>query len=100
MQGSVIDKDIGNDHMNRQNEYLLQRVETASPVELIRILYGALQAVDQASLALHAGDILKRGRAVTKPSRFYPSCRCPCVTTSSRNTRTHWQDSTVTCSTN
>lgn len=51
----------------QQGEYLAQRVQTGSPVELIRILYeAALQAVDVAVQALRAGDILERGRAVTK----------------------------------
>ena len=52
---------------NQQREYFTQRVQTASPVELIRILYGAaLQYVDKALQALRSGDILERGRAVTK----------------------------------
>jgi len=52
---------------NPQQEYIKHRVQTASPVELIRILYqAALQAMDEAVRALHSGDILARGRAVTK----------------------------------
>jgi flagellar secretion chaperone FliS len=52
---------------NPHQEYLTQRVQSASPVELIRILYeAAVQAVDEAVRALQSGDILKRGRAVTK----------------------------------
>ncbi|MBZ5610071.1 MAG: flagellar export chaperone FliS [Acidobacteriia bacterium] len=67
--------------MNRQNEYLSQRVETASPVELIRILYeAALRTLDEALAALYSGDILKRGRAVTKAieilSELQMSLRC------------------------
>ena len=50
-----------------QWEYLTQRIQTASPLELIRILYeAALQSIDQALQALRSGDILERGRAVTK----------------------------------
>lgn len=52
---------------NPQQEYVTQRVQTASPVELIRILYEtAIQAMDEAVRALRSGDILARGRAVTK----------------------------------
>ena len=52
---------------NPHQEYLTQRVQSASPVELIRILYeAAVQSVDEAVRALQSGDILKRGRAVTK----------------------------------
>jgi flagellar protein FliS len=50
-----------------KREYVAHRVLTASPVELIHILYqSAVQAVDEAVVALHAGDILSRGCAVTK----------------------------------
>jgi flagellar secretion chaperone FliS len=52
---------------NPHQEYLTQRVQSASPVELIRILYeAAVQSVDEAVRALQSGDILKRGRAITK----------------------------------
>jgi flagellar protein FliS len=52
---------------NQHQEYLNLRVQTASPVELIRILYeAAVQSMDEAVRALQSGDILKRGRAVTK----------------------------------
>ena len=52
---------------NPQKEYLSQRVETASPVELIRLLYdAATQKLEEALAALYAGDILKRGRAITR----------------------------------
>jgi flagellar protein FliS len=54
-------------HPNQHHEYITQRVQTASPLELIRILYeAALQSVDEALRALQSGDILGRGRAVTK----------------------------------
>ena len=50
-----------------KREYIAHRVLTASPVELIQILYqSAVQAVDEAVAALQTGDILGRGRAVTK----------------------------------
>jgi len=52
---------------NQHQEYIKQRVQSASPVELIRILYeAAVQSVDEAVRALQSGDILKRGQAVTK----------------------------------
>jgi flagellar protein FliS len=52
---------------NQHQEYLKQRVQAASPVELIRILYeAAVQSMDVAVRALQSGDILKRGEAVTK----------------------------------
>lgn len=50
-----------------KREYVAHRVLTASPVELIHILYqAAVQAVDESVLALNAGDILGRGSAVTR----------------------------------
>ncbi len=52
---------------NQQKEYVSQRVQTASPLELIRILYEtALETVDEALRAQRSGDILGRGRAVTR----------------------------------
>src|SRR5882724_3871030 len=54
-------------YAKQQQEYVTQRVQTASPLELIRILYeAALQSVDEAVQALQAKDILRRERAVTK----------------------------------
>ncbi len=54
-------------YAKQQQEYVTQRVQTASPLELIRILYeAALQSVEEAVQALQAGDILQRGKAVTK----------------------------------
>src|SRR5690349_10133133 len=51
----------------RQKEYISNRVMTASPMELVRILYEAsVQSVDEALSALHSGDILARGEAVNK----------------------------------
>jgi len=51
----------------QQREYLTQRIQTGSPLELIRILYeAALQSVDTALQALRSGDILEHGRALTK----------------------------------
>lgn len=50
-----------------QKEYQRQRVTTASPMELIRMLYEAgVQTVDEALEAQRSGDILRRGRLVTK----------------------------------
>lgn len=52
---------------SQHREYVAHRVRTASPVELIRILYEtAVQSMDDALRALNSGDILARGRAVTK----------------------------------
>lgn len=52
---------------SQHQEYVAHRVRTASPVELIRILYEtAVQSMDEALRALNSGDILARGRAVTK----------------------------------
>jgi flagellar secretion chaperone FliS len=53
--------------LNRQKEYVAQRILSASPIELIRMLYdGAVQAMDEAVAALRSGDIHARGQAVTK----------------------------------
>jgi flagellar secretion chaperone FliS len=52
---------------NQRQEYVALRVQTASPLELIRILYeAAIQGVQQAVSALQSGDILARGRAITR----------------------------------
>jgi flagellar secretion chaperone FliS len=51
----------------RQKEYLAIRIASASPMELVRILYEAgVQSVHEAIRALHSGDILARGRAINK----------------------------------
>jgi len=51
----------------RQKEYLAIRIATASPMELVRILYeGAVQSVQEAVRSLHSGDILARGQAINK----------------------------------
>ena len=51
----------------RQKEYLAIRIATASPMELVRMLYeGAIQSVAEAIRALHSGDILGRGQAINK----------------------------------
>ncbi len=53
--------------MKKQREYITQRVQSASPMELIRLLYeAALQAVEEAVRALRSGDISGRGLAVNK----------------------------------
>jgi len=53
--------------LEAKREYLEQHVTSASPVELIQLLYqSGVQAVEEAVVALHGGDILNRGRAVTK----------------------------------
>jgi flagellar secretion chaperone FliS len=52
---------------SRQKEYLAIRIASASPIELVCLLYeGAVQSVETAIRALHSGDILSRGRAINK----------------------------------
>jgi flagellar protein FliS len=52
---------------DRRKEYLSQRILTASPMELIRLLYeSAIQTVDEALLAHRSRDIYGRGHAVSK----------------------------------
>jgi len=53
--------------VNGQREYIKQRVLTASPVELVQILYETgIQALDRAIDAQNSGDVIERGRAVSK----------------------------------
>jgi flagellar protein FliS len=53
--------------VNREKEYLLTRVRSASPLELVSILYEtAIRSTEEALVYLRAGDILKRGEAVNK----------------------------------
>ena len=48
-------------------EYLTDRALTASPMELIRMLYeGAISSIERAVEMLHTGDIMARGQAITK----------------------------------
>lgn len=48
-------------------EYLTNRILSASPMELIRMLYqGALDSVRRAVDHLHRGEIMERGRAISK----------------------------------
>jgi flagellar secretion chaperone FliS len=50
-----------------RKEYISSRVSAATPMELTRMLYeGAIESVQEAIAAHRAGDILKRGNAVTK----------------------------------
>ena len=50
-----------------QSGYIAERVLSASPLELIRLLYeGAMSSVDLAIEMLHANDIMARGRAISK----------------------------------
>jgi flagellar secretion chaperone FliS len=63
----LIDKTSEGKHVNRQKEYLLLRVRSASPMELVSILYEtAIQSAEEALACLRSGDILKRGQAVNK----------------------------------
>jgi flagellar protein FliS len=53
--------------IDASREYIAGKVLSASPMELIRILYEtALDSVNKAIFYLHSGDILERGRAITK----------------------------------
>ena len=48
-------------------EYIANKVLSASPMELVRILYEtALDSVNKAIFYLHSGDVLERGHAITK----------------------------------
>ncbi len=50
-----------------QNGYVAERVLTASPTELVRMMYeGALSSIDLALDRLRANDIMARGKAITK----------------------------------
>jgi flagellar protein FliS len=53
--------------IDAKREYIAARVLSASPMELVAMLYEtALDSVNQAIFYLHSGDILERGRAITK----------------------------------
>lgn len=50
-----------------RDTYLEDRVLSASPVELVKMLYdGAIEAVGQARACVRAGDIAGRARAISK----------------------------------
>ena len=50
-------------------EYVANKVLSASPMELVRILYEtALDSVNKAIFYLRSGDIMERGHAITKTS--------------------------------
>lgn len=52
---------------NAQEAYLEQRVLSADPLELVRLLYqAAIAAVRDARRALHAGAIAARSRSISK----------------------------------
>jgi len=52
--------------MDAKREYVANKVLSASPIELVRILYEvALDSVNKAIFYLHSGDIMARGRAIT-----------------------------------
>lgn len=58
------------------NEYLSQAVLTASPMELIRMLYeGGLAAVEVAMSKLRGGDIMGRGTEITKAMNIVQALR-------------------------
>jgi flagellar secretion chaperone FliS len=52
-----------------RDTYLEDRVMSASPVELVQMLYeGAIEAVEKARVCLRAGDIAGRAQAISKAS--------------------------------
>jgi flagellar protein FliS len=54
-------------YLDLENSYQQERVEQASPLELTCLLYeGAIQAIEQAEVFLRRGEILARGRAITR----------------------------------
>lgn len=54
-------------YQQSENAFLEQKVLSASPLELVCLLYdGGVEAVAQAQRHLENGDILARGRAVTR----------------------------------
>lgn len=54
-------------YLELENSYQQERVEQASPLELTCLLYeGAIQAIEQAEVFLRRGEILARGRAITR----------------------------------
>jgi flagellar protein FliS len=54
-------------YLELENSYQQERVEQASPLELTCLLYeGAIQAIEQAEIFLRRGEILARGRAITR----------------------------------
>jgi flagellar protein FliS len=53
--------------MNARNAYLESRILTAEPLELVRMLYrAAIEALEEARLALTAGDIQRRTRNINR----------------------------------
>lgn len=54
-------------YLRSEQSYLEERVESATPVQLVCMLYeGALQAIQEAQSFLIQGDILARGRAISR----------------------------------
>ena len=52
---------------NAHDAYLESRIESADPIELVRLLYqGATASIREARVHLAAGDILARSRAISK----------------------------------
>ena len=59
-----------------KKEYLASRVQSASPMELVRMLYeGALDSVNKALTYLQSGQIQERGQAITKASEIINELR-------------------------
>jgi flagellar secretion chaperone FliS len=54
-------------YMEAEDKYMESEVLSADPLELTRLLYqGALKSVDAAIVNLREGDILARGRAISR----------------------------------
>lgn len=54
-------------YLRSEQSFLEEKVESATPVQLVCMLYeGALQAIQDAQSFLTNGDILARGRAVSR----------------------------------
>ena len=59
-----------------KREYLASQVQSASPMELVRMLYeAALGSVNKAMDHLRAGQIMERGLAITKASEIINELR-------------------------
>lgn len=62
---------------NAYDAYLENKILSASPVELIRILYqGALSSIRDAKGYLAEGDIAKRSRAISKATAILTELSC------------------------
>lgn len=59
-----------------KKEYLASRVQSATPMELVRMLYeGALDSVNKALTYLQSGQVQERGQCITKASEIINELR-------------------------